>query len=199
MSLHLLDLDEPIEASFEEDFMDTGDTLSLGEEECKWGLEIGWKSWKYIGLERDRSETRARIVHDDLIAILMEIESDSCFVTFFEKGSEITDTCVFDGDTWFGCESSEHNKGPTFDIITNYSSCDIFWDMTLPMYGECMVVRDIDCDTRVPEKIYKIHDMWLDSCHSDCRCTISPCVRDEEALRCCHGESSRKAHISRLG
>ena len=51
MSFHLLDLDEPIESSFKKDFMNTRHTISLREEQGKWRLEIGRKSWINIGLE----------------------------------------------------------------------------------------------------------------------------------------------------
>ncbi len=57
MSLHLLDLDEPVESSFEEDFMDARHAICLCEQKGKWGLEISGESRIDIGLEICGPET----------------------------------------------------------------------------------------------------------------------------------------------
>ena len=72
MSLHLLDLDEPIEPSFEEDFMDTRHAISLREEEGKRRLKISRESRIYIGLEIGRFEARSGIVYRDDILLSIE-------------------------------------------------------------------------------------------------------------------------------
>jgi hypothetical protein len=47
--------------------MDTRDTLSLSEHECKRGLEISREAWVDVGLYVGRDESRARVIDRDSI------------------------------------------------------------------------------------------------------------------------------------
>ncbi len=57
MPLHLLDLDEPVQTTLEEDFMDTRHPICLSQEDREGGLKIRRKSWKNIRLKSDRTKS----------------------------------------------------------------------------------------------------------------------------------------------
>ena len=72
VSLHLLDFDEPIQTSLEEDLMDARHTICLREEEGEWRLEICRESRIDVCLEIGTLEARTRIVDRDTISISIE-------------------------------------------------------------------------------------------------------------------------------
>ena len=96
MSLHLLDFDEPVEATFEEDFMDARYPFRLCEHKCKRGLEVCRESREYIGLEVGRSEAGGRVVHDDAIMFLIKVIAHTCITTLPEERRKIIDACSLD-------------------------------------------------------------------------------------------------------
>ena len=51
MPFHFFNLDKVIKPSLEYNFMDSGDTFGLGEENGKNRLEIRWEAWENIRLK----------------------------------------------------------------------------------------------------------------------------------------------------
>lgn len=118
VSLHLLDLDEPVETSLEEDFMDTRYTFSLSEHQCKRRLEISWESREYVGLDVGRTETCTRVVYGYGVMFMIEIIAHTRIFTLTEECSEIRYTSSLDADRWFCCEGTKYYEGSTLDVVT---------------------------------------------------------------------------------
>ena len=147
MSLHLLYLDEPVEASLEEHLMNTRDPFCLSEHQCKWGLEISRESWVYVGLYIGRDESRARVVDYDSIVLLICLEPNSSVRTLPEEGSEISYASSLDTDLWFCSEGCEYDKSPTFNIVMDYSRFSFFSINYRTIDDHIMLSVDIDTNS----------------------------------------------------
>ena len=147
MSFHLLDFDQPVEASFEEHLMDTRYTLGLSEHECKRGLEICRESWIDVGLYVGRDESRTRIIYSESIIFLICFEPNSCISTLPEKCCEISYASSLDTDSWLCGEGCQYNKSPTLDIVMDYYCFRFFMINYRTIYDHIVLSIDIDTDS----------------------------------------------------
>jgi hypothetical protein len=184
MSLHLLDFDQPVEASFEEYLMDTRDTLSLSEHECKRGLEISRESWVDVGLYIGWDESRSRVVDGDSISFSIGLISDSSIRTLPEEGSEISYASSLDTDRGLCRQGCEYNKSPTLYIVMYYCRFCLFLINYRTIYDHIMLSIDIDTDSERPEKVHETQYMWFDRGEFDRSATRSEGSHHKDILSC---------------
>lgn len=189
MSLHLLDLDEPVQSPFEENLVDTGHAVCLCEEQCEGRLEISRKTWIDVGLEIGTLEARTRIVNGDHISFSVEIIADSRLLAFPEKCCQIRDPRMLDLHMWLSSECAQYDKCSTLDIVSDHiparhgRMCS-----SAPIDDDMMVIGDIDLYSETSQEFDQTDDMWLDRTELDRRPSCSKCCNHEDILCGSHGE-----------
>ena len=108
MSLHLLDLDQEIESPLKHDLLYSRYSIGLCQEDSKYRLEVGRKSWKDIRLELHSPEIIGSIDSEGIISEILK--SHSCFPTLSEKARKILDASIFNIDIFLTCERSKYHK-----------------------------------------------------------------------------------------
>ena len=143
MSLHLLDFDEPVEATFEENFMYTGRAFCLCEHQCKRRLKICRESRIYVSLYINRSKGITRVIYRQSVILCICIIAYSSITTLPEKRSEVPNAGSLDLHRWLCTEGCKYDKGATFYIITYNCRFRFFLFNYRTIYDHIMVYIDI--------------------------------------------------------
>ena len=132
-------------------------------------------------------QTTTRVIDCDAIFFTIDIHTDSSLSTLGEKKSQIIDSGIFDFNFWIGCECSEYDKSPTFDIVMDDSSSRVFWGSLNAFDDDRMVMCDFDRYTDILEKMDEIEHMRFDRRELDRSFTSTKCCNHDDVF--CGGDS----------